>query len=347
VAHRLRDRGEPLTLAEKGRLGFGEYIPYAGVRVALAREWFLESVRRFAREALVTLSQEPFESYLNSGILSLDLTRVRREYRPFDGEDDPESRSSRDLWDVWEHLGRGEDFHGINLSRLRQSLQVWAETYHLEAGWCIRHALYTLDFWSQSPAGLEQLNWARQPDIIIFGKYEEPTIGGVQWPDPPEGFEHWRPGSEKREDYIKGAEVLIQTLIRTNPCLSHAKGPIRRSFVQSNLKALDRYCDKVDKVCRQLGWVKVSEWPSLKKHIKWAVRFQVKSVGSLAIARSVDPESPNERHTKREIKKVLLLVGLTPDKRRPGRRRGKKDSRTSHRQLLKEPKRSRSKTYPL
>src|SRR5688500_15826028 len=90
------------SLLEQGRLSFGSYAPHKGVNVALARQWFLDTIRSKAGSVLEDLRGVPFAAFIRSGIPELRVSRARRIVRPGNVDDVLEAENGHDLWDVWE-----------------------------------------------------------------------------------------------------------------------------------------------------------------------------------------------------------------------------------------------------
>jgi hypothetical protein len=273
------------------RLGFtGDYLPHGSLKLALLQSWFLQAIRDKARVILEELNKEPFEQYSNAKFHSFNLTRERRNFLPEIEDDVVISESGNDLWDVWNALRTGKRFRGTSLAGLRAALKAWAETSHLTSDWCSRQAFYTLDFWYRYSDYRNELKWATGADICLFGR-DEKYMGRMSFPAPPLGCPAWAPYMDSREIYMARIEAILNARIATDPLLANSESSHRKSFVQSIMQGeVAAYCNKVKRLCDKNNWQPVKELKSLKTHIAWTVRYQVREEEFPDIARSCKPE---------------------------------------------------------
>jgi len=173
------------------REGWGEYDFYGEQAVAVARDYFLQEVRRLKPKVLEELRNDPFNRYLEARICdppktaasilpydygvrelwnklsSGDFSPIPKieSIRPVTGENDEFSSATAHESQVFD-LGTAPT-QDARLKALWVSLKKWACENYLDADWCIYSALSTLNLWSRSKEDLDKMNWGKGP-ILFF-----------------------------------------------------------------------------------------------------------------------------------------------------------------------------------
>lgn len=140
--------------------------------------------------------------------------------------------------------------------------------------------------------------------------------------DHPPGLWEWQPEYEERSAYIKSQLERVEENVEAGSLLENPR--IRRKLLSITQTAAEEYCDEVEKHYKAAGWEKIRDRKEIRKHLSWAVRFQVNKETFSSIAESEDVTVPA---VTKAIEQVLELVGIQKreDSKR-GRRLGQRES---------------------
>lgn len=151
------------------RLGLGPFAPPEHVR-ALARQHFLEAVRRVAPEVLEDLREHVFplaEALVRLGVEPVQLGSMGAAlYRAARGGVS---------WRAILPLAREHDEDLVRAAaRWGEGLLTWARRHNLEADWVFEAAAGTLGHWLRVPRARERLAWRHRPGLSWWGKLPAP-----------------------------------------------------------------------------------------------------------------------------------------------------------------------------
>ena len=251
------------------KLFWGEYEPKdRELSIGVARVVFLNAVRKYIPEVLRQLSGQPFEHYNRIGAPHLEWWQVKH--------------------------------HNRNIA-LRRSLLDWARVWHLEAEWCLQHALTTMLHWHHFPPELKKLEWQQGGGGWVVSTNEEERRFLFK-------HEGWEPTYAYRRTI---------------------KQEIRRAFNQH----LDEYLDRIESLAQERGYVK-TKTKNEREHFEWLACFQVKGMSYSEIKDTFRPQTISTEKTylsddtkaiRKAINDVAKYIGLHLRKEgtTPGRRRSK------------------------
>ena len=276
------------------RICFGEFDwPDERGRRRFAQLIFLQAVSKFEQAPLEQLYNRPFEVY-RSALHDFHLDHG-------------------DIVRPWRLSGAARSF----AKSLEAEIEAWGRTWNLNAKWCTRAALATLQFWSCSSREITELF------------FSQPSGGGgvPTPPDPPEGFPTYPAYLMSQDDYLEMVRDRALTAIQDNSLLRHGSGPRTDAFVESIVDKGKRYCRTVEAVYVESGWKRCrkSEKKNLKQHLEWTARFQVSGKTLSELAEDAHLEQTTVSRAVREILAILPLA-QRPDSKR-GRIRGSKNKR--------------------
>lgn len=212
------------------------------------------------------------------------------------------------------------------LVNLRKALDAWKNRHNLietpGKNWCLESAFYSLDHWTRSTTPFKEIG------LSTFGTSEHsPYLKSIESPP---GLWGWDPEYQERTAYIESQLERVRKGADDIGVLENTR--ILRKFLSIVQTEAEDYCNQVEKHYRANGWEKIRDRREIRKHLSWAVRFQVKKETLTSIAKSAGASVAG---VKKEVEKVLELIGLQKrEDSKPGRRLGQKESSRS--KLLRE-----------
>jgi hypothetical protein len=180
--------------------------------------------------------------------------------------------------------------------------------------WCLKSAFYSFDDWTRSASSFKDRG------LSTFGTSEHsPYLKSIEHPP---GLWEWEPEYEERTAYIESQIERVRKGSDEIGLLQNAR--ILKKFLSIVEAEAEEYCDDVERHYRSHGWQKIRDRKEIRKHLSWAVRFQVKKETLSSIAHSEGVSVPG---VKKQVEQTLELIGIQKRKdSRPGRRLGQKDS---------------------
>jgi hypothetical protein len=312
-----------------------------------ARVHFLELIEELAPHVLDDLATEPFQLFERTGIGKLELLGKeifsKRHYRDIgtfwrsiesgrcncdyyvdfsrDGliglreeflHEDCQIQTEAN-WDSLKDAGTVRKFDRILITkyehypkcpifvRLHESLHAWKKRHGLMEmsgkSWCLESAFYSLDHWARSARSFKEIG------LSTFGTSEHsPYLKSI---DHPRGLWEWQPEYEERSAYIESQLKRVREDIEAGSLLENPR--ILRKYLSIVQIAAEEYCDEVEKHYRAAGWEKIRDRKEIRKHLSWAVRFQVNKETFSSIAKSEEVSVPA---VKKAIEHVLELIGI-------------------------------------
>lgn len=205
------------------------------------------------------------------------------------------------------------------------SISSWMKKYNLEEidkneKWFFESIVYTVEYWSKNPSEIESVR------LLQSELYHKDYLKTLK---PPINLREWQPQFKEREKYLEEVKEEAKKKLEKVDIFENRK--ILKSTLNEINIEIEKYCDEVEKYFRSHGWKKITVKKEYKKHIEWAIRFQIKKESFSSIAReyNVYPSS-----VKKETESILKLIGLKKREVKRGRKKGQKTSETA--KILKE-----------
>ncbi len=205
----------------------------------------------------------------------------------------------------------------------------WALNHNLLASWIIADTLHTLDKWSWNMKAKEKRTWFPMPINIFIPKLLQP----------PNGFPVFDPTETKPSTYIERLKNEADEAIKRIPLLKITKYNDRLPIIRRVEDVAKKYCkESIEHFLQEESMRLVdADSPSVaKKHLEWAVRFQVVKETYTAIGKREIPTA-HASVISRNVQKMLELLDI--EKRanaKRGRPIGRKDSPMAPRQSRKQ-----------
>jgi hypothetical protein len=163
---------------------------------------------------------------------------------------------------------------------------------------------------------------------IKRGQYKEAVING-ELIFPPDGFPIWKPFAQTKQEYLAVIEGIARKDMAENPRQKHLYNKGDRSLIESYLKLIKPYCDRLDAHYQQNGYKKLPSVRTAEQQIAWTVQAHVlNKTYESAIDNENSSENVTAQNVRARVLEVLAKLELSPrtDRQRGPRKRGSRHS---------------------
>jgi hypothetical protein len=227
-----------------------------------------------------------------------------RRYRQIHGLDVELCRSVEELfsWGAVAHSGLGGDVvWRPDLIEPGKALRAWAERWHLDAEWIHDAALKQLSFWGDNPRfayPTGQSGTGEECDMLCWMAFP-----ATAW---------FMPVNEDQRAFVfrnGGWEPTGQT-----------RKEAREAITAEFARELENHLDAIEARAAEAGFGKITEHPSMRKHMEWLALYQVDEEMNFSRIGRLVYVAP--RSVRDAILAAAALVELEPRKPKVGAPRG-------------------------
>jgi hypothetical protein len=237
----------------------------------------------------------------------------------------------------WRDITPPSQFNSERVTAVRQKMQQWSSRLNLTEYFCeevynemmisflrLNHARSQPPLTKNQPEAADHTTQHAQsqspPDSVLDAIFTEwLRDDATSLPAPPDGLKRYWPLYVTREEYLNDIKETVLKRFQADPLLMLGEPSQRAAFIQTVVTRADAYCSDVEHFYEQIGYVRCKQKRKLRKHLQWAVEYQIQGRGWTEIAEKHNVTVQGvEQAVTQLFKAADLPLRTSPQGRPPG-----------------------------